>query len=123
MTHAGIEYCRPEVCHCNLYNYVHSSPKIASFSRPWELVSQIHQPKYHIHRTKTPLQVTITPSKIPKQIHFPGQVGMKIGRKPEGSLPEEDDPAQSKERLQTGTLDKNMIRVCDEIVSIRDILD
>ena len=49
---------------------------------------------------------------------------MKNGRKPEASLPEEDDPAQSKERPQTGKLDKNMIRIiCDEIVSITDILD
>ena len=49
---------------------------------------------------------------------------MMIGHKLVNSLPEEDDPAQSMGRPQTGILGKNMIRViCREIVSITEILD
>ena len=50
-----------------------------------------------------------TSSKKRKRHTFQARESMKIGQQSEVSLPEEDDPAQSKERPQTGKLGKKMI--------------
>ena len=89
MTRADIGCYRP-VVYIDVFNTVIMFKLFIKSPKIWHRLPYTHQPKY-IPRTPFQLQNTLS----------------RPGEYEDWFLPEEDDPAQSKEMLQTGKLGKN----------------